>query len=257
MPTETNIANLALTKLGGAGDGESGNALISSIDGDDKLSAHCKLNFPRARRRTIVDLATLECPFRSTVRFKDLGAELSSGSIPEIGEYQHAFNLPGTCLEVVRQFDESVMLERRRPNQARSPVAFQWETVASKSGNGKILLTNTLSNLAGTSAFIEYVIDTPQTGSFTEQMIECIATLLATLIAPIAGRDMEAGAFLLQQYLDVAIPNAQAANQRGFNDTARTIPDYSGGRSTGGVGIRASGDLGTFVNAAGNRQSIF
>ncbi len=257
MPTPTEISNLALTKLGGAGDAPSGNALISSINGDDIVSAACKLNFPRARRRTIVDLATLECPFRSTVRFLDLGAELSSDSVPEIGEYQHAFNLPGTCLEVVRQFDPVAMLERRRPNQARSPVVFQGEIVASKSGNGKILLTNTLSNLARTSAFIEYVVDTPQTGSFTEPMIECIATLLAHLIAPVAGRGMEAGAFMLQQYLDIAVPNAQAANQRGFNDTARTIPDYSGGRSTGGFGIGSNTGLGTYVDAAGNRQSIF
>lgn len=256
MPTETDISNLALGKLGGAGDVQSGNALISSIDDDDEVSVQCKLNFPRARRRTIIDLAIRECPFRSTVRFLDLGTELSSDNIPEIGEYQYAFNLPGDCLDVVSQFDESAILERRRPYGAKSPVTFQYEIVASKTGNGKILLTNTLSNLARTSAFIEYVIDTPHPGSFTEQMIECIATLLAHLIAPIVGRDMQAGAFMLQQYLEIAIPNAQAANQRGFNDTARTIPDYSGGRSNRGRGVIPGRDLGTFVNAAGDLQDI-
>ena len=257
MPSETNICNIALGKLGGAGDQEGGNAFIASINGSGKVPAWCKLNFPRARRRTIKDLAILECPFRATVRFKDLGTELSSGSLPEIGEYEHAFSLPGTCLEVVRQFDEVAIATRLQPYQTGSAVNYQWETIANKNGNGTIFLTNRLTNADGDSAFIEHVIDTPLTGSWTEEMIECVATLLAHGVAAVVGRDMQASAFMLGQYLDVAVPNAQAANQRGFNATARTISDYSGGRSNGGRGIMASRDLGSFVNAAGDLQDIF
>ncbi len=233
MPTETDICNLALGKLGGAGDALDGNAFINSIDDSNKVASWCKLNFPRARRRVITDLAAVRCPFRATIRFKDLGTELSSSSVPEIGQWCHAFNLPGDCLQVTRQFIESAITIRNRPRpyQVGSQVEFQWEVVANKSGNGKILLTNTLSNVDQDSAFIEYIIDTPKTGSFTEDMIECIAVLLAHLTAPIVGRDMEAAAFMLQQYKEVAVPNAQAANQRGFNDVARTIRDISGGRS--------------------------
>ncbi len=233
MPSETDISNLALGKLGGAGDVLNGNAFIDSIDGSDKVSSWCKISFSRTRRRVIKDLATAECPFRSTIRFRDLGTALSDDAVPEIGQWACAFNLPGDCLEVVRQFDENAIFIRTqpRPYQTRSQVNFQWETIASLSGNGKILLTNTLSNEAQDSAFIEYVIDTPATGSFTEEMIECIATLLANGVAPVIGRDMQSAAFMLEQYWAVAVPNAQAANQRGFNNTARTIPDYSGGRS--------------------------
>jgi len=259
MPSETDICNIALGKLAGAGDALDGNAFITSINGSDKVSSWCKLNFPRARRRTIINLATIKCPFRSTVRFADLGTEIAAASLPEIGEYLYVFNLPGNCLEVVRQFDENLIARRSQSNISTSPLAateFKWETVADESGNGKILLTNTLSNLDRDSAFIEYVIDTPKTGGFSEAMIECIAVLLAHGVAPVIGRDMESAAFMLQQYLEVTVPNAQAANQRGYNDSARTVKNYLGGR--GGISLpRGQRDLGTFVDAEGNRRNIF
>ena len=194
---ETSIANLALGKVGGAGESQGGNAFIDSINGPDKVSSWMKTAFPRARRRAIIDLAVRKCPFRSTIRFKDLGAELSDP--PEIGQYQYAFNLPGDCLEVVRQFNESHMQERAR--QGPVPVEHQWETVANSAGTGKILLTNILSNLDGDSAFIEYVIDTPNTGSFSEELIDCIATLLAVEVGLIVGAREDLRKDMLLQYI--------------------------------------------------------
>ena len=256
--TSTEIANLALGKLGGAGDVLGGNAFITSIDGTDKVSSWCKLNFPRARRRAIEDLAIAGCPFRSTVRFGDLGAAVADDDLPEIGEYQYAFNLPD-CLAVVRQFNENYIATRQSSRGIKSnvsPIEYQWEQVANRAGTGKILLTNTLSNVAGTSAFIEYVIDTPATGGFSEGLIECIATLLASGVCPIVGRDTETSAALLAMYLEVAVPNAMAANQGGFNNTIRPIPDFSGGRSGGVSEVRLPTDLGTYVNHLGVRTSI-
>ena len=232
--TETDIANLALGGLGGAGDAVDGNAFIASIDGDDKTSQWCKLNFPRARRRSIKDLATEGLPFRSTVRFKDLGAELSASNLPEIGNWTHAFNLPANCLDVVMQFNEDMIASRRQPADYVSNVAnieYQWETIANKAGSGKILLTDTLSNSAQTSAFIEYVIDTPDTGGFSEELINCIATLLASQIAPIVGKDLDTSNVMLARYLELAIPDAKRANGGGFNNSARPIADYKGGRN--------------------------
>jgi len=231
MTTETDICNISLGKLGGAGDALNGNAFISSIDGSDKVSSWCKLNFPRIRRRVIKDLATRKAPFRSTVRFLDLGTELDT--TPDIGQWEHAFTLPGDCLEVVSQFDENLIAARTqsRPYQVRAQVEYQWEMVADATGNGKILLTNTLSNTDRDSAFIEIIVDTPNTTSFSEEMIDCIATLLASEVAPVIGRDMEASNVMLAKYEQVVMPNAQAENQRGFNNTARSIPDWGGGRS--------------------------
>lgn len=228
---ETDICNLGLGKIGGAGESELGTAFISDINNPDTVSSWCKLAFPQIRRRVISDLAAMQCPFRSTIRFKDLGAEVSS--TPEIGEWCYAFNVPGSALEVVRQFDEYAIAKRTQPTpyQTRNKVNFQYETIANSDGTGLILLTNTLSNIARDSAFIEMVIDTPNTAAFSVEMVDCIATLLASQVAPVIGKDIKTRQVMYAEYLRVAVPAAQAANQRGFNNTARNIPDYSGGRA--------------------------
>ena len=254
MASETEIANLGLGKIGGAGEQLNGNGFLVDINDNDRVSVWCKLNFPRVRRRVIIDLAVLRCPFRSTIRFDDLGAQLDSDETPEIGQYQYAFNLPGNCLEMTRQFFEASIATRATVG----PVIYenQWETVANKDGTGKVLLTNFLTNLDGTSAFIEYAIDTPNTGSFTEQMIDCVATLLASEVAPMVGKNMQVSLAMLEKYELVTIPKAQAANQRGFNKTAKRTPDYSGGRSTTTPFPAVNTDLGTYVNAQGDRRDV-
>jgi len=251
--TETDLANIALGKLGGAGDQLQGNAFISSIDDSDNVSTFCKFTLPRIRRRTIIDLATRDCPFRETVRFADLGAEIDSGDTPEIGQWQYAFNLPGNCLAVIRQFDENSIATRKHPTayQTRSNVNYQWEMVANAEGNGQILLTNTLSNYGGDSAFIAYAADITAVGAFSEQMIECIATLLAAELCPVVGRDLETRTAMMQEYYLKSIPDAQRVNQSGFNSTARTIQDLSGGRNKN---LRSTGykqvDFGYCVESA-------
>lgn len=230
--TETNIANLALGKLGGAGDALNGNAFISSINGSDKVSSWMKISFPRARRRSIKDLVTGNAPFRSTVRFKDLGAELAS--TPEIGNWSHAFKLPANCLAVISQFSEDSIASRSQKSDYVSNAAninYQFEQIANEAGTGLILLTDTLSNTDQDGAFIEYVIDTPNTASFSEELIECIATLLASGVSPVIGRDIETSDNMLLKYLEVAVPNAKRANLFDFNFSSRPIPNYKGGRS--------------------------
>lgn len=233
MATETEIYNLALGKVGGAGDVNNGNAFIASIDGTDLVSAWGKLAFPRVRRRVISDLATSLAPFRSTVRFADLSAALTEGETPEIGAYTHAFNLPGDCLTVVRQFLEDAIAtrDRRAYRESAIEVNFQWDVVANKAGSGKILLTDTLSNSDVNSAFIEHVIDTPNTGGFTEGMIDCIATLLASEVCPVIGRDIDTADRMLLKYEQISKPFATRENLAGFNHAARTKSNYRGGRS--------------------------
>lgn len=233
MPTETDICNLALGKLGGAGDALDGNAFIDSIDGDDKVSAWCKISFPRIRRTVITDLATSQASFRSTIRFKDLGNEVGDDNLPEIGNWDHAFNIPTDCLMVVSQFSEGSIATRdqRAYSDPGGMVFFQWEIVANKAGSGKLLLTDVLSNTDGNSAFIEYVIDTPKTAGFSENMIDCIATLLASEVAPVVGKDMKASTAMRALYEQVVLPKAKKANVTGFNNSARNVKNYRGGRS--------------------------
>lgn len=231
--TETEICNLGLGKIGGAGDVLNGNAFIASINGKDKVSTFCKFAFPRIRRRVIIDLAVSLAPFSSTKRFASLGAVLSASSLPEIGGYTYAFNLGGNCLAVVRQFDEGSIASRDRKAYRATDIEvnYQWDVIANKAGSGKILVTDTLSNSGRDSAFIEYVIDTPKTGGFSEGMIDCIATLLASEISPVVGRDMESSNVLLAKYEQVVMPNAKKENLAGFNHSARKISNYLGGRN--------------------------
>lgn len=254
MPSELEVCNLGLGKLGGAGEALNGNAFLTNLNGSDKVSQWCKFALPRMRKRVIKDLATLKCPFRSTIRFKDLGSALSADALPEIGQYQYAFNIPGDYLELVMQFNENYMQKRQASKGSQStlsPIIYQCEVIANKAGTGKILLTDTLSNYGGTSAFIEYVIDTPSVGGWSEEMINCVATLLASEVAPVLGKDIETAERLLERYLRVTVPAAQRANQTGFNATSRSIPDLSGGRSSGGFGVNLARDLGSYKGADG------
>ena len=237
--TETDISNLALGKLGGAGEVLGGNAFIDSIDGTDKVSSWCKLAFPRIRRRVITELAVVGAPFRSTVRFLDLGAAIADASLPEIGNYSYAFNLPNTVLAVVRQFNEDVIAsrDRRAYRATETEVNYQWEVMANLAGTGKILVTDTLSNADQDSAFIEHVIDTPATGGFTEGMVDCIATLLASEVAPVVGREMDASDRMLMRYERVVKKNAIRENLAGFNHSARQTTNYRGGRSQTITGV--------------------
>jgi len=258
MPTETDICNLALGKLGGAGDSQSGSAFISSIDGDDKVAQWCKLNFDRVRRRVYIDLALLDCPFRISVKFLDLGTKIDDDNLPEIGQWLYAFNLPGDCLHVVSQFNEN-SISNRVYNGSQSPVYpvnYRFEPVSNKDGDGEILLTDTLSNESGDSAFIEYIKDITNTGGFTENLIDCIATLLSSEICPTVGMDVDTANAQLAKYEQIVVPKAQAANQKGHDNTTRSIPDYSGGRSQGGAVPSSARNLGTYIDSQGNRQQV-
>ena len=236
MATETEVCNLALGKLGGAGDALGGNAFITDIDDDDKVSSWCNLVFPRIRRRVITDLAVAVAPFRSTVRFASLSAELAAANLPETGNWEHAFNLPVDTLAVVCQFDEENISLRRQSNAYTTPITsmkYQWEMIANKDASGMIFLTDNLTDADQESAFIEYVIDTPNVLTWNEEMIDCVATLLASEVAPIIGRDMESSQLMLAQYLSVALPKAKQINKRGFDNRSRGVPNFKGGRSEG------------------------
>lgn len=223
--TETDICNLALSKIGGASDQESGAGFIASINGTDRVSVRCKFLFPRVRRRVIIDLAKRDAPFPETLMYKDLGGE--NASPPEIGGWGHAFNLPNNVLTVMKQLDEEFITTQS--SIVDRPTEYRFETIFQ--GTSKILLTNDLSNADGDSAFVQVAFDQKVTGSFSEEMIECIATLLGSELCPTVGASIEKRKSLLAEYKTVSIPEAMRGNQGQSNRTARAIPDYSGGRS--------------------------
>jgi hypothetical protein len=229
--TETEIANLALGLIGGAGDQLTGGGFLSSIDDDDRISTWCKANFAICRRRVISDLAARKTPFRETSKFADLGSALDSDDLPETGQWEYAFNLPSDCLAVVMQFDELYMKDR-----FQSVHQYNYEVITNKAESGKILLTDDLCNLdddgAQTSAFIEYVFDQSNTGMWSEAFITCFITLFASLVAPVVGKDIKVHQDMLYEYIQAAVPVAQSFNQSQFNNQTRITTNYLGGRNS-------------------------
>lgn len=225
MPSETDIANLALTELGGAGDQGSGSGLISSINGSDRVSVACKLQFPRVRRTVIADLADSGTPFKEALKYAVLGAEVTPSI--ETGGWGHAFSVPGDNLKVCKQIPQDFRTTQTSitdvPKEYRFEILWQDTT--------KILLTNNLTSSDGLSAFIQYAFDQKNPGTFSEVMINCIATLLASRLAPTQGKDGDVAAELLAKYKLVRVPEAMAYNQSQDNRTVRDIGDYKGGRS--------------------------
>lgn len=227
--TESDIANLALGKIGGAGDADSATAFIGSINGTDKVSTACKRFLPVCRRLVIAELAVLKTPFRETAKFKDLGTELDTDV--ETGQYVYVFNLPGDFLSMSMQFDETRMSERHNQN-----YQYRFDVVANAAQDGYLLLTNDLSNYNSTgqqdSAFIEYAFDLKKTGAWSEGMVDCIATRLAAMLVPIVGAGISVRQLMMQEYKLVAIPFAQSFSQAQSNNSARTIPNFLGGRNS-------------------------
>lgn len=228
MASETDVANIALGKIGGAGDAAAGDAFIRNINGTDKVSAACKRFFPHCRQLVVSEMAVLKTPFRETAKFKDLGTAVDTDV--ETGQWEYAFNLPGDFLSMSMQFDETRMSERHNQN-----YQFRFDVIANKAQDGYLLLTNDLSNYNDSgqpdSAFIEYAFDLKKTGAWSEGMIDCIATRLAAMLCPIVGKGIEVRRQMMQEYKLVAIPFAQSYSQAQSDNSARTIPDFLGGRN--------------------------
>ncbi|MDD5381859.1 MAG: hypothetical protein PHG53_09535 [Phycisphaerae bacterium] len=224
--TETEICNYSFVKLAGAGDQITGNSFISDINASDGLSKKCKFLYPICRRKVITDLAVVKSPLRETLKYADLGAEIASASLPETGQYEYAFNVPSDCLVIIDQIAESDLGLEDQSKITR----YQFTTILNKVGNGKILLTNSLSNYEGTSAFIRYCIDQTNTGTYSAMMVECISTLLAAELAPVAGKNTQIRRELMVEYKGMVIPDTQGFNQSQQDNFTETKTDYLGGR---------------------------
>ena len=223
--TETEIANLALSKIGGAGDQESGSGFIATIDGTDRVSARCKFLFPHVRRRVYAQLVKADTPPKETRIFTDLGAEVEIEL--KMGGWDYVFNVPGGTIAVIRQIDEvySTIKASIADKITEYPFQIRWDGTAMK------LFTNTLSNTNGDSAFIERMFDQKNTGTWSDELIDCFATLLGSELCPTVGAVNAERERLLAEYKTVSLPDVIAFIQSQDDDYKRTIKDYTGGRS--------------------------
>lgn len=170
--------------------------------------------------------------------------------VPEIGQWQYAFQLPSDYFVMVRQCDETTTAKtgvRRK---------YPYQPILNRDGDGHILLSNDLTNADTDGAYIEYCIDQTDFTLFSPAFIECIATLLAAELCPCLNRNPEERVKLLMEYDRLTEPNAKEFNQSQYNNRAKSIPDFSGGRTSGGALVGRASDLGTYIDAAGNRKSV-
>lgn len=169
--------------------------------------------------------------------------------VPELGPWQYAFDLPSDYFAMVRQTDELFTTGVKKE--------YQYRTILNRDADGYLLLTNNLTNLKADSAYIEYTFDLQTFTVFSSGFEECIATLLAAELCPVVGRDLETRQAILTEYQALTVREAQRNNQSQFNNEAHKVNDFSGGRSSGGVGVGKDTGLGTYVDAEGNRRDIF
>ncbi|MHC4739776.1 MAG: hypothetical protein ACYS9Y_12800 [Planctomycetota bacterium] len=223
--TETDVCNIALGKVGGAGDQASGSGLIASINGTDRVSKRCKTFFPRVRRRVLEDLVALRTPPKEALIFTDMGTEVTPTI--EMGGWDYAFNVPNNTIAVIRQIDEEFATVKTSITHKIEEYPFQirWQ------GTTRILFTNDLTNTDIDSAFIERVFDQTNVNTWSEAFVDAVATLLGAELVPTVGAVDEKRQSLLAEYKTISLPNVGAAIQSQDDDFKREVSDYKGGRT--------------------------
>ena len=328
ITTALELANLALSKLGGAGDQVNGKGTLNNLLGTDGTTTWVNLMLPQARQRAIRDLARTGLPFKEAFKYADLGDDLKDDDVsiatvtgdgaavtvvtsdvhgrttadtvflsgldgdadmvalngttvaitvvdtttftfagtatgthtantgtvstcPEIGKWMYAFTLPSDCLEVVGQYNEILVFGKKDLN-----TDHPFGTILNADGDGFLFLTNNLSNEDGDSAYIGYATDSTAYSIWTSQLVESVATLLAVMLCPVVARDIETQKKLELYYRYEVIPYAKRCNAAMSSDKVFNNIDYTGGRSIG-VSVRSARNLGTYVDAEGNRRDVY
>ena len=199
---EIEICNLALAKVGGGID----TVTITSLSGTDPTSVLCKLLYTPKREIVLKRMKPQECLY-----YAELTASSFSG---EKAEWDYVFDLPSGCLQVCRQIDE------------------QWHkiTYPHEIKQGK-LFTNVYSNEDGDAAYIEYVKNETDASVFSVEVVDAIATLIASDLCPrIPGGEWgwKRRQELLEEFETLVLPNAIGINlAQQYHDEDPQLSKYS------------------------------
>ena len=145
--------------------------------------------------------------------------------VPEVGPWQYAFNLPSDYFCLVKQTDES------SADEAGVSTKYQCKPILNKDGDGWILLTNSLTNYDGDSAYIEYCIDQETFALYSQGFEEVLAVMLAYELCPLLGRDLETRQVMIAEYQQLTVSEAKRNIQSQYDVNAATPTNYLGGRS--------------------------
>ncbi len=165
----------------------------------------------------------------------------TSSEAPEIGRWLYAFNLPSDYHAMVKHTTDAFVTDNS-PYTSKKSIRpkYRYQTILNRVGTGILMLTDNIfapipNNATGTNvtAYIEYVIDQTDFDLFSPALTECLAMLLASELSPMVGRNTEFRQALLAEYKNLTVPEAKRYNQSQYDITARSIPDYKGGRGGG------------------------
>lgn len=171
--------------------------MIDDIDDmKDPVAKVCADQYPKCRDGLLVEIQP-----HFAMGYGDCGEPLTEGDIPESSDYVHAFAFPGDCLDNV--------------------VAYQTDAANRKARYGhkvmgSYLLTDTLSDAAGTSAYIYYLKAVTDVTVMTETFRWAIACRLAYRLSGV----------LKPQERDRVLMDASASRDDSFcADSWRRQPD--------------------------------
>jgi len=181
----TDICNLALLEIGAT--------QIADYFDTTANGLLCQVLYPQARNEVLIKVKP-----NCAREFADLGAELSGSSLPDMAEWEYAFNLPSDCLHLIAQVLESNHEQKYK--------------CAKRQGK---LLTNYYSNDDDDSAYIEYIFKQVDASEYDPFLVAAIALKLAIkLVAAKTGdKKGELAGRLIRKYLKIVLPDAIAANQ--------------------------------------------
>jgi hypothetical protein len=183
-----NICNKALAKLSG---GEDTRTITALGDGTPTSDA-CDLFYTPVRKEVLKRMKPQECTY-----YADLGDESSFSG--EKAEWEYVWDLPSNCLDVIRVTDEYY-----------HRVNYRYEVKQDK------IFTNFYTNEDRDSIYIEYVKNETDGDVFSDEVVEAMATLLSSLLAPriISG---ERGDFIsdkqYEKYEKVVLPTSMGINR--------------------------------------------
>ena len=151
--------------------------------------------------------------------------------VPETGPWQYAFKLPSDYFCLVKQTDES------SADEAGVSTKYQCKPILNKDGDGFLLLTNSLTNTDGDSAYIEYCIDQETFALYSPGFEEVLAVMLAYELCPNLGRNLETRQAILAEYQQLTVSEAKRNIQSQYDVNAKTPTNYRGGRSRTVAGL--------------------
>jgi len=186
----TAICNRAFYMLGGG----LRNMRITSYSADTgKEAIMCRDLYPE-----VIGEYLEEFHWAHLLTWADCGDAIATVNEIEGAEWQYQFNLPSDCLWVICQSEEGDRTAR-----------YQFDLIQT------ILLTNSLTNTDGDSAYIQYV-SAPDSGDeltlSSYQFREGLANKLAIAMAPTMNPDKLNS--LIEQYQRLTLPSAKAVNQK-------------------------------------------